>query len=260
MKLFICLSVLLGWSFASSAFADLPELWPGASSGIITSQGIRYRVYSSNFDTETPFILDPIVDPEAAADSGLTASPKQVEILRRCDELVADALRMIPGEKPPFSRDRIDSLGRGRAWVIYSQRHQGYPVISGSARLELDEHGRIARAWLTYEAAKLPSFRPKAEDKLQKIARAAVPYRITGEPKVMEFMVQPPRGEGWGPVAPASHGRQPEFKYRRYLPAQMLYYIVYPVQDNGHHEMCTSPYTWRITLDAVASKVIDARP
>jgi hypothetical protein len=185
---------------------------------ILSVGGARYRLTGVNGS----FIAHPV--------DYLPGMLTLDQSLARCDELVAAIIeRATPtGRKAPFVRDRTVPLRHDRTWVEYSQRHQGYRIVGGGGRIELDSEGKISSAGVQYESERFPMFKPKALSALARKAERAVPRLITGPAAQAELMIDP-NGEA---------------------PARLLYFVVYPVRDQGHES------GWQVSVDAVTGKVI----
>ena len=193
--------------------------------GVVVASGVRYRFSSVN----TLLILRP--------DSSDSDKPARVlsqsERMARCDELVAAALkeRGLPGPgNPGLVRDRVEGLPHESSWVIYSQRHQGYRVLGAGGRLELDSHGRIQFAGLSYETEKLRHFQPLDSAAIEKRAAAAVPHSRVGGPFSQELMIDPLEG----------------------APAELRSYFTYRIRNHDQIE------GWQVIVNAETGKVIDS--
>jgi hypothetical protein len=185
---------------------------------LLTVGGAKYRLSGVNGSF--------IAHPEGAQPDMLTLD----QSLARCDELVAVIIaRAAPaGRKAPFVRDRTVPLRHGLTWVEYSQRHQGYRIVGGGGRIELNAAGGISFAGLQYESETFPSFKPRDLAALARAAKRAVPRPITGPPLQAELMIDPNGG----------------------APARLMYYITYPVRERGHDG------GWQVSVDAVTGKVL----
>lgn len=184
----------------------------------LTVGGARYRLSGVNGSF--------IAHPDGPQPGVLTLD----QSLARCDALVAAILeRATPtGGKAPFVRDRTAPQGHGVTCVEYSQRHQGYRIVGGGARIQLNAGGGISFAGLQYESGTLPSFKPRDLASLARVAKRAVPRPITGPPLHAELMIDPNGG----------------------APARLMYCITYPVRERGHES------GWQVSVDAVTGKVI----
>lgn len=191
---------------------------------ILTVGGVSYRLSGVNGSF--------MARPEGAQPDMLAPE----ESLARCDDLVAAIIeRAAPtGRKAPFVRDRTVPLRHGQirsqTRVEYSQRHQGYRIVGGGGRIELDAGGRIAFAGVQYESERFPRFKPRDIAALDGIARWAVHRQITGPALQAELMIDP-NGDA---------------------PARLLYFVVYPVRDQGREG------GWQVSLDAVTGKVVSS--
>jgi hypothetical protein len=184
------------------------------SDGTMTSHSVTYRIVGVN----SSYMVTPLRDP--------TTRLSDEESLARCDELVAAVLaRVTAGERVEFVRDRIYSPPGGQGWVDYSQRHQGYRIVSAGARVNRDPSGRIFLMGLQYESRHLPTFVARDTTALVKVASRAVPHRITGPPLQAEVMV--------GGDAPSG------------LTCFVIFPIRYQGMDSG----------WQVDVDAVTGEV-----
>ena len=212
MKVQVFTAVLMCLSVTASAQTD----------EVLTLHGLRYRITGVNdfyfvrpqFGLVTPY--RPALDEE--------------ESLARCDSLVAAILALAAGDRNPprFLRDRMVPQPGGGSWVDYSQRHQGYRIVSAGARLILDPLGRIESAGLQYESRKLPIFKPLNVAGLHEIAERAVPYQITGPPFQADLMIDT-QGDS---------------------PARLLYFVVFPIRARGQDS------GWQVRVNAVTGELI----
>jgi hypothetical protein len=214
MKTVILAAGLVALSLATVAYAQQ----------LIVISGVRYRVGAVN----SSLILRP-------EDDHPTRKPgpalKQDEMLVRCDEFVALALK---AQGWPNSgegrlvRDHLEPQRDDRTLVVYTQRHQGYRILGTGGRVEIDSYGRVLFAGLTWEQEKLRNFRPMNAVMLEKRAAAAVPYPRVGAPYSQELMIDP-LGDA---------------------PAQLRDYVIYQVRRNHRVE------GWQIMLNAETGKVL----
>jgi len=167
--------------------------------------------------------------PDGTQPQGLTWD----QSLARCDALVAAIIaRATPaGRKAPFVLERTVPQPQGQNWVEYSQRHQGYRILGGGARIGLDAGGRITFAGVQYESEEFPTFKPRPLAILAWNARWAVPRWTTGPAMQAELMIDP-MGDA---------------------PARLVYLVVYPVREWGHES------GWQVSVDAVTGKVVSSR-
>ena len=146
----------------------------------------------------------------------------------RCDEMVALMARSVEaGPKARYAPERRGEY-RGGSEEVYAQRHGRYRVLSGGARLLLDERGEISEAFLTFEIEDFPVFQAKPEAALARAARRAVPSPILGKPRQPEFLIDP-NGDA---------------------PARLVYFVTFPVRNHGHLS------GWSVNVDAVTGKVL----
>ena len=149
----------------------------------------------------------------------------------RCEEMVALMVRSVNGDRNARYAPERRSEHLGRSEEVYAQRHGQYRVLSGGARLLLDERGEISEAFLTFEMEDFPAFHPKPEATLTLAARRAVPSPILGKPLQAEFLIDP-NGDA---------------------PARLLYIVTFPVRKHGR------PSGWSVNVDAVTGEVLYSR-
>src|SRR5262249_44225660 len=111
------------------------------------------------------------------------------------------------------------------------QRHQGYRILGGGGRVEIDSLGRVSRGGFTYETEKLRIFQAMKSAALEKLARAAVPFPRQGPPVSQELMIDP-LGDA---------------------PAELRDFVLYQVKRNGRVE------GWQVIVNAETGKVVDSR-
>ena len=212
--------------------ASLPTPSVAAGGDVLVSDGARYLVQTfanptTNkwMDSQTSFYL------VASDPPGKTIALSEDDRLERSDELVRAILRYakVDPRKIDFARDRF-LPGQHQSMVTYVQRHQRYPIVSAGARLILDQNGRIARAYLTYDTRELPTFAPKDSLDLRKIALRAVPF--------------PPVDDTWRPTL--------AIDLMNGGPARLFYNATFEVRKQGEER------PWRVCIDAVTGEVIDS--
>lgn len=203
-----CATVLVGLCLATVARGE----------ETVTSRGVTYRIVAVN----SSYHVRPVGD--------TTSRPSREESLARCDDLVAAILARATagGRRVEFVRDRVLLLRRGRRWVDYSQRHQGYRVVGAGARVNLNENGRIDLLSLQYESEEFPTFVPRDTTVLREIAVRAVPDTITGPPFEAVLMIDP-RGEA---------------------PSRLIYFVIFPVRAKDRDR------GWQVDVDAVTGEVL----
>lgn len=219
MKARFATSVLVGICLATIAQSEETRI----VREVLTSHGVRYRITGVN-DSYS-----------ARPDYSGTISPPALgleESLERCDSLVAAILELAApaGAEAAFLRE-AEPLDRGRTWVDYLQRHQGYPIVGAGARLHLDIQGRIEFAGLQYEAETFPIFKPLKVAGLLEIAERAVPYLITGPPLQADLMIDP-QGDS---------------------PARLFYFVVFPIRARARDS------GWQVSVDAITGELISSQ-
>lgn len=191
--------------------------------GELDVSGIQYRVAGVN----SVLMLrpeDPLPTPKSAP------ALKLDQKLSRCDEFVALALKLwgrAGSRDARLVRERVEPQRGDRSLVVYSQRHQGYEILGGGGRLEIDSHGRVLFAGLGYETEKLRDFRPMNFAALQKLAASAVPHRMG--PPVEHGLKIDPLGDA---------------------PAELRAYLIYMVRNRGRLE------GWQVVVNAETGKVV----
>jgi len=222
---------------------------PSAHAQEIVAFGDRYRFTAVN----STFGLAPEL-PFASRKAARALTHD--ELLARSDEFAALALKTWGMSGPGaagFVRDRVETANG--FWVIYSQRHQGYPIYGTGGRIELDACGRALFCGLSYAAEKLRDFRPRDSTALERIAASAVRHAwMERQQRVKSGWVpfwEAPR-VGW-PVEQGMMIQHPGGSLST-APAELDAWFVYGLSsDRGRmHE------GWQVVLNAETGKVVDS--
>ena len=161
----------------ASMFAVLSVATMARAQDVIVAFGDRYRVSSVN--STSPSVPKSPSGPVARS-RDYTRSPA------RSERSVCRARPGIAGLSGLGSigmvREKVETRGDHRTFVVYAQRDQGYRIIGAGGRIELDSYGRVIRGGLTYQTEKPRTFRPMTVAALERIAAAAVPHPREGPP------------------------------------------------------------------------------